>query len=310
MASPVHQTAQVDQKFVARTDAESTSTELPMVALIIMPPRAAAIIASASRSRSSSRWKSTRRKSSAAANGARVLPAAMSAAPTGDGPIGRLTANAPKAMAGQTRGPMTRKATRAIPLGGQTGVTCPWTTAKLRLSRAAIQYATAMSTKRSISRASRSKVGTAGRLNIRSPRSNQVTRCPVKPDSRALPWQLPFVCRSLWQVSVNLRSCRPRRRPSSASCTASICMPGFIGWRWVFYVNLPLGLIALALIGFLLPRLARHGRVRIDWLGIALLVAGVLPILIGLTWAGLTYPWGSPQVIGAIVVGAILLIEI
>src|SRR2546428_97219 len=67
---------------------------------------------------------------------------------------------------------------------------------------------------------------------------------------------------------------------------------GFItdhfGWRWVFYVNLPLGLIALALIGFLLPRLAGHGRVRIDWLGIALLVAGVLPILVGLTWAGLT----------------------
>src|SRR5438128_8738567 len=87
---------------------------------------------------------------------------------------------------------------------------------------------------------------------------------------------------------------------------------GFItdhfGWRWVFYVNLPLGLIALALIGFLLPRLAGHGRVRIDWLGIALLVAGVLPILVGLTWAGLTYPWGSPQVIGALVAGAVLLV--
>src|SRR5438067_9324582 len=87
---------------------------------------------------------------------------------------------------------------------------------------------------------------------------------------------------------------------------------GFItdhfGWRWVFYVNLPLGLIALALIGFLLPRLAGHGRVRIDWLGIALLVVGVLPLLVGLTWAGLTYPWGSPQVIGALVAGAILLV--
>src|SRR5207302_509537 len=87
---------------------------------------------------------------------------------------------------------------------------------------------------------------------------------------------------------------------------------GFItdhfGWRWVFYVNLPLGLIALALIGFLLPRLAGHGRVRIDWLGIALLIAGVLPVLIGLTWAGLTYPWGSPQVIGALVGGGVLLV--
>src|SRR5438876_9392071 len=87
---------------------------------------------------------------------------------------------------------------------------------------------------------------------------------------------------------------------------------GFItdhfGWRWVFYVNLPLGLIALALIGFLLPRLAGKGRVRIDWLGIALLIGGVLPVLIGLTWAGLTYPWGSPQVIGALGAGAVLLV--
>jgi EmrB/QacA subfamily drug resistance transporter len=87
---------------------------------------------------------------------------------------------------------------------------------------------------------------------------------------------------------------------------------GFItdhfGWRWVFYVNLPPGLIALAMLAVLLPRLAGHGRVRIDWAGIALLVSGVVPILIGLTWAGLTYPWGSPQVIGALVVGAVLLL--
>jgi MFS family permease len=86
---------------------------------------------------------------------------------------------------------------------------------------------------------------------------------------------------------------------------------GFItdhfGWRWVFYVNLPLGLIALALIGFLLPRLAGHGRVRIDWLGIVLLVGGVVPILVGLTWAGITYPWDSIQVITALAGGAVLL---
>src|SRR5438876_10832289 len=99
MASPVHQTAHVDQKFVATTDPESTSTTLPTVALIIMPPRAAAIIAIASRSRSSSRWKSTRRKSSAAANRARVLPAAMTAAPTSDGELRRLAVHASLALA-------------------------------------------------------------------------------------------------------------------------------------------------------------------------------------------------------------------
>src|SRR5437588_11847975 len=87
---------------------------------------------------------------------------------------------------------------------------------------------------------------------------------------------------------------------------------GFItdhwGWRWVFYVNLPLGLAALGLLFFLLPRLGGHGRVRIDWLGIVFLIAGVVPILIGLTWAGITYPWSSPQVIGALAIGAILLL--
>ncbi len=87
---------------------------------------------------------------------------------------------------------------------------------------------------------------------------------------------------------------------------------GFItdqfGWRWVFLVNLPLGLIALALIAILLPKLAGHGRVRIDWLGIVFLVSGVLPILIGLTWAGLTYPWGSIQVIATLAGGAVLLV--
>src|SRR2546425_7385649 len=57
----------------------------------------------------------------------------------------------------------------------------------------------------------------------------------------------------------------------------------------------------------LLPRLGGHGRVRIDWLGIVLLVSAVLPISIALTWAGITYPWASSQVIGALGIGAILL---
>lgn len=87
---------------------------------------------------------------------------------------------------------------------------------------------------------------------------------------------------------------------------------GFItdhfGWRWVFYVNLPLGLVALAMLFVLLPRVRGRGRVRIDWPGIVLLVSGVLPILIGLTWAGITYPWDSVQVIGTLTGGALVLV--
>jgi len=78
------------------------------------------------------------------------------------------------------------------------------------------------------------------------------------------------------------------------------------GWRWIFYANLPLGIFALAMLASTLPRVRRSGRVNIDWLGIALLVAAVVPFLIGLTWAGVTYPWGSVQVIGTLGAGALL----
>ena len=81
-----------------------------------------------------------------------------------------------------------------------------------------------------------------------------------------------------------------------------------LGWRWVFYVSIIPGLIALGLLFFLLPRLAGHGRIRIDWIGILLLIAGVVPLLIGLTWAGITYPWGSVQVITTMVGGGVILI--
>src|SRR3989442_8236215 len=87
---------------------------------------------------------------------------------------------------------------------------------------------------------------------------------------------------------------------------------GFItdnfGWRWVFYVNLPLGVVALAALVMLLPRLGGHGRVRIDWLGIVLLVSAVLPILIALTWAGITYPLASRPAISCLGIGWIPLI--
>src|SRR5512146_2050763 len=66
------------------------------------------------------------------------------------------------------------------------------------------------------------------------------------------------------------------------------------GWRWVFYVNLPVGAVALItlLVGFPATGSRRGGR-RIDWLGVATIIAGVVPLLIALTWAGSSYPWGS-----------------
>ena len=58
------------------------------------------------------------------------------------------------------------------------------------------------------------------------------------------------------------------------------------GWHWIFYVNIPIGLVALAVIWRLLPnvRHAEHAG-RIDWLGVTTLVLGLVPILIGFTIA-------------------------
>src|ERR1700736_1645398 len=70
-------------------------------------------------------------------------------------------------------------------------------------------------------------------------------------------------------------------------------------WRWVFYVNLPVGIIALLVLIFLMPSLHRRAEhVSIDYLGAALLVIGTVPLLLGFTWAGSQYAWLSPQIIG------------
>jgi EmrB/QacA subfamily drug resistance transporter len=70
-------------------------------------------------------------------------------------------------------------------------------------------------------------------------------------------------------------------------------------WRWVFYVNLPVGTIAFLVLTFLMPTLRSKGsKVHIDYTGAALLVLGTVPLLLGFTWAGSQYPWLSPQIIG------------
>jgi EmrB/QacA subfamily drug resistance transporter len=77
-------------------------------------------------------------------------------------------------------------------------------------------------------------------------------------------------------------------------------------WRWVFYVNLPIGAVALAISTRLrLP--AGSGRARIDVLGAALLGAGLTAILLITTWGGREYAWGSPEIVGLAVAAVVLL---
>jgi EmrB/QacA subfamily drug resistance transporter len=69
-------------------------------------------------------------------------------------------------------------------------------------------------------------------------------------------------------------------------------------WRWVFYVNLPFGLIALAVISVALKTPVQKVRHRIDYLGSALLTVGVTCIVLLTTWGGTTYGWGSSTIVG------------
>jgi EmrB/QacA subfamily drug resistance transporter len=81
-----------------------------------------------------------------------------------------------------------------------------------------------------------------------------------------------------------------------------------LSWRWVFYVNLPLGMIALAVLwlGFPNIRPARTDR-PIDVAGAITLVLGVVPLLLALSWGGVEYPWGSLQILGLLAFAVVMI---
>lgn len=78
-----------------------------------------------------------------------------------------------------------------------------------------------------------------------------------------------------------------------------------LSWHWVFYVNLPLGIVALAFVIIKMPRLASGLRGRIVWLGTLLLIIAVVPLMLGLTLDKSIYPWNSPLILGMLGVAAV-----
>ena len=80
-----------------------------------------------------------------------------------------------------------------------------------------------------------------------------------------------------------------------------------VGWHWIFYVNVPLGLVSLVIIWRTLPtRVASDADRHIDYLGASLLVAALVPMLIGFTNKQFG-EWTDPQVGGLILVGLVLI---
>jgi EmrB/QacA subfamily drug resistance transporter len=68
-------------------------------------------------------------------------------------------------------------------------------------------------------------------------------------------------------------------------------------WRWVFYVNLPVGLVALVVLALTLPATAARARPSIDYVGAGLLAAGLSAIVLVTSLGGTTWDWGSTQAV-------------
>jgi EmrB/QacA subfamily drug resistance transporter len=81
-----------------------------------------------------------------------------------------------------------------------------------------------------------------------------------------------------------------------------------VSWRWIFYINVPVGVIALFVIASVLHIPVRRTEHTIDYWGTALLAGAVTAIVLLTTWGGTTYPWRSVPVVSLAVVAAVLIV--
>ncbi len=78
-----------------------------------------------------------------------------------------------------------------------------------------------------------------------------------------------------------------------------------LNWRWVFYVNLPVGIVAFLFIWRTMPTLASGVKAAIDWGGSVTLVLSVVPLLLALTLDKAFHPWDSALIIGLLVIAVV-----
>ena len=78
-------------------------------------------------------------------------------------------------------------------------------------------------------------------------------------------------------------------------------------WRWIFYVNVPLGILAMAVLAAALPSISERREHRIDYAGTVLLGVSLASIVLLTTLGGTSYDWASPQVIGLGLIGIVAL---
>ena len=80
-----------------------------------------------------------------------------------------------------------------------------------------------------------------------------------------------------------------------------------LSWRWTFYVNVPLGAIALLIVATRIRLRTERIKARIDFLGAGLLTTGIVALTLMASWGGVDYAWASPQILalGAVAVAAL-----
>ena len=80
-----------------------------------------------------------------------------------------------------------------------------------------------------------------------------------------------------------------------------------LDWRWVFWINLPIGAAALLVCNSALKRLPVYGRTKkIDYLGAGILIPAIVSVLLVTTWAGTDMAWNSPTILALIVAAVVL----
>ena len=84
-------------------------------------------------------------------------------------------------------------------------------------------------------------------------------------------------------------------------------MVDYVTWRWLFYINLPLGLIALVMIWRFLDEKLEKRQVSVDYLGSATLTGGLTLALLAVQTGGKDYAWTSPVILGELIGAALLL---
>jgi EmrB/QacA subfamily drug resistance transporter len=85
-------------------------------------------------------------------------------------------------------------------------------------------------------------------------------------------------------------------------------LTGHLSWRWIFYVNLPIGVLALFVLAATLPSAAQRVHHVVDYLGTILLAGGLSAIVLGTSLGGNSYAWGSPMIVGLGIGGVLALV--